>query len=69
MLEINRLLAFGRNLLVYAAGVGLLVVGALGVAGAIDLSTIVAGPLFVAGLILVVGVHEYFGGPVSGLSL
>ncbi|EMA47150.1 hypothetical protein [Halobiforma nitratireducens] len=64
MFEATQALRIGRNLLVYAVGVGLFVVGALGMADAIDLSTTMAIPLFVAGLALVVIVHEYFGGPV-----
>ncbi|THE63745.1 hypothetical protein D8Y22_17640 [Salinadaptatus halalkaliphilus] len=64
MFEANQVLRIGRNLLVYAAGVGLLVVGALGMADAIDLSTVVGTSLFVVGLVLVLVVHEYFGGPV-----
>lgn len=54
----------GRNLLVYAAGVSLLIVAALGMAEAIDVSMVVAAPLFVVGLVLVLIVHEYFGGPI-----
>ncbi|WIV67610.1 hypothetical protein [Natrialbaceae archaeon AArc-T1-2] len=53
-----------RNLVVYAVGVGLLVVAALGLAEAIDVSAAVAGVLFTVGLALVLVVHEYFGGPV-----
>ncbi|MEY7849493.1 hypothetical protein AB7C87_09900 [Natrarchaeobius sp. A-rgal3] len=64
MFNAGRAIRVGRNLAVYAVGVGLLVVAALGLAGAIDLSTIVAAPLFVVGLALVFVVHEYFGGPV-----
>lgn len=64
MFEVNRVLRIGRNLLVYAAGVGSFVAGVLGMAGAIELSMAVAVPLFVGGLTLVLIVHEYFGGPV-----
>ncbi|WP_049889256.1 hypothetical protein [Natronolimnohabitans innermongolicus] len=64
MFETERVLRVGRNLAIYAVGVGLLVVAALGLADAIELSTAVAAPLFVAGLLLVLIVHEYFGGPV-----
>ncbi len=64
MFDTSQVLRIGRNLLVYTAGVSLLVVAALGLADAIDLETVVAAPLFVVGLVLVLVVHEYFGGPV-----
>ncbi|TYT61374.1 hypothetical protein [Natrialba swarupiae] len=64
MFEARRVLQVGRNLLIYAVGVGLLVIGALGLADAIAVSTAVSIPLFVVGLVLVLIVHEYFGGPV-----
>ncbi|WP_170830992.1 hypothetical protein [Natronobacterium texcoconense] len=64
MFETAQVLRIGRNLVVYAVGVGLLVAGALGMADAIDLTTTVAIPSFVVGLLLVLFVHEYFGGPV-----
>ena len=53
-----------RNLGIYAAGVGMAVAGALGLAEAIDVSIVVSALLFVAGLVAVVAVHEYLGGPV-----
>ncbi|RQH00480.1 hypothetical protein [Natrarchaeobius oligotrophus] len=64
MFEVTQPVRVGRNLLIYAVGVALLVVAALGLADARDVSTVVAVPLFVAGLALVFVVHEYFGGPV-----
>ena len=62
--ESARVARIGRNLAVYAVGVALLVVAALGLADAIALSTAFAAPLFVAGLALVLVVHEYLDGPV-----
>jgi len=59
--NIGRLL---RNLSVYAVGVGLAVAGALGLAAAIELSTVIATVLFIVGLVAVVAVHEYLGGPL-----
>ncbi|RQG91548.1 hypothetical protein EA462_06205 [Natrarchaeobius halalkaliphilus] len=53
-----------RNLGVYAIGVGLAAVGALGLADAIDFSIVLSGAFFVLGLALVVAVHEFFGGPI-----
>lgn len=53
-----------RNLGIYTVGVGLAVGGALGLADAIDLTLLVAAPAFVAGLVLVVAVHESLGGPI-----
>lgn len=53
-----------RNLLVYAIGVGLAVAGALGVVEAIGLSVWIAWAFLVAGLAVVLYVHEYLGGPV-----
>ncbi|AXR77755.1 hypothetical protein [Natrarchaeobaculum sulfurireducens] len=64
MFDTSQALRIGRNLLVYTVGVALLVVAALGLADAIDLETIIAAPLFVVGLVLVLVVHEHFGGPV-----
>ncbi|QSG01374.1 hypothetical protein [Natranaeroarchaeum sulfidigenes] len=62
MIESNAALV--RNLSVYAVGVGMAVAGALGIAAAIELSLLIAWPLFIAGLALVLVVHEYLGGPV-----
>ena len=59
--NIGRLL---RNLSVYAVGGGLAVAGALGLAAAIELSTVIATVLFIVGLVAVVAVHEYLGGPL-----
>ena len=53
-----------RNLGIYAVGVSLAVGGALGLADAIELSLFLSIPAFVAGLVLVVAVHEYLGGPI-----
>lgn len=53
-----------RNFVVYAVGVGLAVAGALGLAEAIELSVPIAAVLFVMGLVVVVSVHEYMGGPI-----
>lgn len=64
MFELERALRVGRNLSVYAVGVGLLVIAALGLANAISLSTLAAAPLFACGLVLIFVVHEYFGGPI-----
>ncbi|ARS91909.1 hypothetical protein [Natrarchaeobaculum aegyptiacum] len=63
MFESIQPLEVGRNLVVYAIGVAILVVAALGLADAIDLSTQIAIPLFALGLILVIVVHEVFDGP------
>lgn len=64
MLESIDTLGLLRNLAIYAVGVGLAVAGALGLAEAIALSSPIAVALFVAGLIAVVAVHEYLGGPI-----
>lgn len=54
----------GRNLTVYLFGVGLAAGGALGLAGAIELSLALAGVLFSVGLLLVLTVHEFLNGPL-----
>ena len=64
MSESNRNVTLLRNLSVYTVGVAMAVAGALGIAAAIELSELIAWPLFLAGLALVLLVHEYFGGPV-----
>ena len=64
MSESNRNVTLLRNLSVYTIGVAMAVAGALGIAAAIELSELIAWPLFLAGLALVLIVHEYFGGPV-----
>lgn len=56
--------SLARNLAIYGAGVGLAVVGALGLAAAIDLDPVLSGVLLAVGLGLVLVVHEYLGGPV-----
>ena len=56
--------AVARNVVIYLAGVGMAVAGALGLAEAIELQPVVSVPLFVVGLAIVVFVHEYLGGPV-----
>lgn len=48
---------------IYVVGVALAVAGALGLAEAIELAQILAAAAFVAGLVLVVFVHERLGGP------
>ena len=48
---------------IYLVGVALAVAGALGLAEAIELQQVLAAVLFVAGLVLVVFVHERLGGP------
>ncbi|SDJ67118.1 hypothetical protein [Natronorubrum texcoconense] len=53
-----------RNFSIYGVGVALAVVGALGLSEAIDLSTLIAAVCFAAGLLIVVAVHEYLGGPI-----
>ncbi len=57
-------LDIARNLAIYAVGVALAVVGALGLVEAIALSPVVASALFVVGLVIVIAVHEYLGGPL-----
>ena len=63
MIDTADLLRVGRNLAIYAVAVGVLVVAALGMAGAIDLSLVLAVPLFLVGLALIFFVHESLGGP------
>lgn len=53
----------GRNLVVYLAGIGLAVAGALGLADAVSLHGAVSAALFVLGLAAVLLVHERFNGP------
>ena len=64
MFDSARAVSLVRNLGIYLVGVGMAVAGALGLAGAIELSVPVAGVLFVAGLSAVVSVHEFLGGPL-----
>lgn len=64
MIESNGNGALVRNLSIYTVGVGMAVAGALGIAAAIELSGLIAWPLFLVGLALVLVVHEYLGGPV-----
>lgn len=53
----------GRNVAVYAVGVGMATVGALGIAGAIDLPFVLGPISFLGGLLVVVFVHERWNGP------
>ena len=53
-----------RNLGLYTIGIAAAVAGALGLSAAIDLSAILSAALFVGGLVAVVAVHEFLGGPV-----
>lgn len=55
--------SIGRNVIVYLVGVALSVVGALGLAEAIELSAVLATGLFVTGLAVVLFVHEVLDGP------
>lgn len=55
--------AIARNLVIYAIGLALSISGALGLARAIELDLLLAGALFVAGLGMVVAVHEWLDGP------
>lgn len=64
MVDSARAVSLVRNLGIYFVGVGLAVAGALGLAGATELSTPVASVLLVAGLSAVVFVHEFLGGPL-----
>lgn len=59
--ELTRL---GRNVGIYLVGIGFAVVGALGIAKAIELSPIFAWPALVIGLALVLVVHEFLDGPI-----
>lgn len=51
-------------LAIYAVGVGLAVVGALGLVDGVSMSTPLAVTGFLAGLGLVILVHERLGGPL-----
>lgn len=53
-----------RNVSTYLFGVGLAVIGALGLAGAIELAMLPAGAAFCGGILVVIAVHEFLGGPV-----
>ncbi len=53
----------GRNLAIYILGVALAVSGALGLVDAIELHLLLAAGSFIAGLALVIGVHEWLDGP------
>ncbi|AFZ73652.1 hypothetical protein [Natronobacterium gregoryi] len=64
MSESTTITGIAKNLLIYAVGVGFAVTGALGIAEAFDLPLPLAGVLFVAGLAVVLYVHEYLGGPL-----
>lgn len=52
-----------RNLAVYLLGTGAAIAGALGLSGAIALSSVLSAVLLIAGLGTVVFVHEYLDGP------
>ncbi len=54
----------GRNLTIYAFGLGLSVTGALGLAAAIALHWVVSLMLFIVGLGAILLVHERFDGPI-----
>lgn len=54
----------GRNVILYAIGVGLATVGALGLAEAISIPFVIAVGSFVVGLLVVVFVHERLDGPL-----
>lgn len=60
----RQLPGLARNLAVYAVGVGLAVAGALGMAGAIALHPALSVGLLTLGLIAVLTVHEFLGGPI-----
>ena len=64
MVDVPASAATVRNVGFYLAGVGAAVAGALGLADAIALHWVLATTLFVAGLVVVLGVHEYLGGPI-----
>ncbi|NUE01213.1 hypothetical protein HUB97_01720 [Halorubraceae archaeon YAN] len=53
-----------RNFVLYSVGVGLLAVGALGLADAIELSVMISVIAFTIGIGAVLVVHEYLGGPI-----
>lgn len=53
-----------RNTTIYAIGLGLAIIGALGLANAIDLGDLIAGSVFVVGLLLIFAVHEWLDGPL-----
>lgn len=63
MLESIDAMALVRNLAIYLAGVGFAVAGALGLADAIELSVALSAAFFLVGILAVVFVHEYLGGP------
>lgn len=64
MVSVSNSVRLLRNLSIYAVGIGLAVAGALGLAAAIELSTLLAVVLFVGGLVVVIAVHEFFDGPI-----
>ena len=49
---------------IYAIGVGLFVIGTLGLSGAIALHAILSAITFTLGILVVLAVHEYLGGPI-----
>lgn len=64
MFKSKYLLELIRNLSIYVIGTSLAVTGALGLAEAIDISTTLSALLFATGILLVIAVHEFLGGPV-----
>ena len=64
MFSHHKVREIGRNIGIYLVGLGFGIVGALGVAGAVELSPVFAWPALVGGLALVLVVHERFDGPI-----
>ena len=64
MFESVHAVSLVRNLAVYGTGVAFLVIGALGISAAIEFSFVLSAVLFLVGLVLVISVHEFLGGPV-----
>ena len=48
----------------YLIGVAFFVIGALGMSGAISIHIAVSAVAFTVGILIVLAVHEYLGGPV-----
>lgn len=53
-----------RNISIYAIGIAFFVIGTLGMSGAISLHVVVSAAAFALGILVVIAVHEYLGGPV-----
>ena len=64
MLESGDAARVVRNLSIYLIGTGAAVAGALGLAGAIELTSVLSAVLLFAGLATVVFVHHYLDGPL-----